>query len=305
MSQYIFWGSYIYIPFAVICVLAIRKHTGALRAIAALALAASSVLAYARFVEPRILNVERTSIILPGASEDAPSIRIALVSDMHYGVFANAMPMRRIVRKVAAQKPDALFIAGDFVYKIAPEDIDRALAPLADLDMPIFAVLGNHDIGMPGSDFSGELYSAIRKLDISMIENRALEVALGGQEVIVGGASNVWFNRNNFPDEPNLPDKPFILLTHGPDDALIAPENLDYDIMLSGHTHGGQIRIPGLVERIIPTQYPFDKGLHIYPSETGPRHIYVTPGTGMVLLPMRFNMPPRIDVLTLHLPPTP
>ena len=72
--------------------------------------------------------------------------------------------------------------------------------------------------------------------------------------------------------------------------------------MLAGHTHGGQIRIPLLYKHMIPTRWPFDKGLYIYPSRTGGRLVYVTPGTGMVGLPMRFLMPPRIDILTVHLP---
>ena len=72
--------------------------------------------------------------------------------------------------------------------------------------------------------------------------------------------------------------------------------------MLAGHTHGGQVRIPGLVRRVVPTQYPFDKGLHEVVTRGGDRLVYVATGTGMVGLPLRLNMPPRIDVLTVHLP---
>jgi len=80
------------------------------------------------------------------------------------------------------------------------------------------------------------------------------------------------------------------------------PDSLTYDLMLAGHTHGGQIRLPGLVQKVIPTGYPFDRGLHEPTIGDDTRLVYVTSGTGMVGLPMRFNMPPRIDLLTVKLP---
>ncbi|MEM6377444.1 MAG: hypothetical protein AAF705_04470 [Bacteroidota bacterium] len=95
---------------------------------------------------------------------------------------------------------------------------------------------------------------------------------------------------------------PEALLTHNPDTALHVPQGVEYDLMLAGHTHGGQVRIPGLIDRVIPAAYPFDHGLHIYPSAEGDRLVYVTSGTGMIGLPLRFNMAPRIDLLTLHVP---
>ena len=93
-----------------------------------------------------------------------------------------------------------------------------------------------------------------------------------------------------------------MLLTHNPDTAEVVPDTFDYDLMLAGHTHGGQLRLPLLYKRAIPTQWPFDKGLHVYPSGGGDRLVYVTPGTGMVGLPMRFLMPPQVDMITLRVP---
>jgi len=95
---------------------------------------------------------------------------------------------------------------------------------------------------------------------------------------------------------------PIFLLTHNPDTAFKVPPSFDYDLMLAGHTHGGQVRIPGLIHKVIPTEYPFDKGLHTKQIAGHKRLIYVTTGTGMVGVPLRFNMPPRIDILTVSMP---
>jgi len=73
-------------------------------------------------------------------------------------------------------------------------------------------------------------------------------------------------------------------------------------LMLAGHTHGGQVRIPGLYQHVLPVTGPFDRELHRFTSPAGERLVYVTTGTGMVGVPMRFLMPPRVDILTVHLP---
>src|SRR5690606_19941212 len=97
-------------------------------------------------------------------------------------------------------------------------------------------------------------------------------------------------------------EAPVLLLTHNPDTARFVPAGFPYSLMLAGHTHGGQVRIPFLYKHMIPTQWPFDKELHIFPSDSGDRLVYVSSGTGMSGLPIRLFMPPRIDILTLHLP---
>ncbi len=297
----IFWGSYAYFPVLFLCGWAII-HGGKRRWLAIVALIPLTILAYARFVEPRILNVHEAEIVLPGASETSPSIRIALIADLHYGVYRNAMPMRRITDEIKRQDVDAVFIAGDFTYHIWATKLPEVLGALTELDVPVYAVLGNHDVGFPGPDVGSPLAIELRALGVTVLDNQAVDVVLGGQAVRVAGSSDLWQGRQHFDYSSERAETPVLLLTHNPDTAAHVPQDFTYDLMLSGHTHGAQIRLPGMVQRVIPTTWPFDKGLHIYPSEAGERLIYVTPGTGMVGLPMRFRMPPRIDVLTVHLP---
>ncbi|MFN4184933.1 MAG: metallophosphoesterase [Hyphomonas sp.] len=297
------YGAHAFWPFALLCVWAIFRARRVYRAIAAIALALSLPLAWARFVEPQLLSVHEETIILPGASATSPSIRIALFGDPHIGMFPNAMPVARIVEKINAQDVDAVFLAGDLTYHPKPEDIPEDFAALADLNAPLFAVLGNHDVGFPGENLTDPLMRALQEAGARVVHNRALEVEIAGSPVIVSGASDLWERRQDFRFHTSLPEgAPVILLTHNPDTALNVPDGFPYDLMLAGHTHGGQVRIPGLYQHILPVTGPFDKGLHRFPSAGAERLIYVTTGTGMTGIPMRFLMPPQIDVLTVHLP---
>lgn len=297
------YGAHVFWPFALLCLWAIFRARGVYRAIAAIALALSLPLAWARFVEPQLLSVHEETIILPGASANSPSIRIALFGDAHIGMFPNAMPVARIVEKINAQGVDAVFLAGDLTYHPKPEDIPEHFAALADLNAPLFAVLGNHDVGFPGENLTEPLMRALQEAGARVVHNRALEVEIAGNAVIVSGASDLWERRQDFDFSANLPEGvPVLLLTHNPDTALTVPDAFPYDLMLAGHTHGGQLRIPGIYQHILPVQGPFDRALHIFPTSAGDRLVYVTTGTGMTGVPMRFLMPPQIDVLTVHLP---
>jgi len=303
----IFWASYLSLPFLLLCLVMILRQRRArqgrvLRLATLLAVMGASLFVYARFVEPRILLVKHSHIVLDQADADGPTIKLALFSDTHFGIFTHMMPMRRLVDRINSEAPDAVMIAGDFLYYLPPDEIPAALAPLADLRAPTFAVLGNHDVGFPGPVYTEELYAALTALGVSMVENRAQPVTLAEQQVIIAGASDLWEQRQDFTFSAELPDVPIFLLTHNPDTAFKVPAGLDYDLMLAGHTHGGQVRIPVLFRKVIPTEHPFDKGLHTMQIGAHTQHIYVTPGTGMVGVPLRFNMPPRIDVLTVNLP---
>ena len=244
-----------------------------MRLAALLAVLFATVVAYARFVEPRILRVQHSEITLEGAQLNGSTLTIALFSDTHFGIFKQAMPMHRIVDQINREAPDAVMIAGDFLYYLPPGEIPTALAPLAELQVPIFAVLGNHDVGFPGPIYTDELYAALTELGVILVENRAHPVTLGGQEVIIAGVSDLWQQQQDFSFSTNLSDAPVLLLTHNPDTAFEVPASIHYDLMLAGHTHGGQIRIPGLFKKVIPTQYPFDKGLYRLPLDGG------TPGS--------------------------
>lgn len=303
MKLLIYWGSWAWFPLAALCLLYVLRGSLRVRIMAALALAVSAVPAYARFVEPRLLVTHAETILLPGATPASPSIRIALFGDPHIGMFGHAMPVRRIVERINAEDVDAVFLAGDLTYHPQPEDITRKFAALADIDAPLFAVLGNHDVGLPGTDVSDALLASLEEAGANVMHNRAIETEIAGHRLIVSGASDLWQRRQDFGFSSSLPPGvPVLLLTHNPDTALVVPDTFHYDLMLAGHTHGGQVRVPFLYRSLLPVSGPFDKELHRFPVPAGERLVYVTTGTGMVGVPMRFLMPPRVDILTIHLP---
>ncbi len=297
------YGAHLFWPFALVCLWAIFRGRGVLRIAALSALIFSLPFAWARFIEPRLLTVHEATIILPGASATSPSVRLAVFGDTHIGMFPHAMPVDRIVKRINAEAADAVFLAGDLTYHPEADDIPDDFAALGNLEAPLFAVLGNHDVGFPGDNLTDPLMGALQRPGAQVVHNRSIELELNGQPLIIAGASDLWERRQDFSFQANLPEGiPVILLTHNPDTALSVPDSFHYDLMLAGHTHGGQVRIPGLYKRFIPVRGPFDRELHHFQSAAGERLVYVTTGTGMVGVPMRFLMPPRIDILTVHLP---
>lgn len=304
MKALLFWSSYIWFPFAVACLIGIWKLRGAARVVVIAMLGLSLPLAWARFVEPQLLFVKEATLDLSGDAAPGPQIRVALFSDTHFGVYKNAIGMERLVKRVQQENVDAVFIAGDFLYELRRKEVAGSLAALSRFSVPIFAVRGNHDVGFPGPEYGMSLTSALDNLGVVLVENRSFEVEIGGEPLVVAGVSDLWARaqRRKLPFKADLPEGvPVVFLTHTPDAALSVPPSFEYDLMLAGHTHGGQIRLPfpSLMRRMIPTRYPFDTGLHVMPDGN---LVYVTPGTGMVTLPMRFRRPPRIDILTLTLP---
>ncbi|MEZ5915831.1 MAG: metallophosphoesterase, partial [Parvularculaceae bacterium] len=262
-----------------------------------LALAFLSVLAYARFVEPRILLTMEHEARLARCFPEAGSARLAVFSDMHEGLFKNAVSIRRIADKVNLAEPDAAFIAGDFVYFLDPARQGEAFSALASIRAPVFAVLGNHDVGLPGPDVSASLEATLARFNVVMLDDKITTARLNGAEVEIVGLSELWAKNQDRSLLEARRAKPRLVLAHNPSTILELKPRESVDLLLAGHTHGAQINIPGLNCMLLKsmcrvTLYGFaqmERGL-----------VFVTSGTGMVGLPMRFNRAPRIDVIDLE-----
>lgn len=292
----IFHASYLYFPAAAFLIWVIARRSTPSKAAAALLLAPISVLAYARFVEPRILLTVEHEATLPRCFPEAGSARLAIFSDAHEGLFANAVPMSRIAAKVGVAKPDAVLIAGDFVYYLAPDRYEETFGALSAINAPVFGVLGNHDVGLPGPDVGAPLTKSLEELGVYMLDNEVETIEIGDARVEIAGLSELWAHGQNRKLLEERGDAPRLVLTHNPATIQELRPQEAVDILIAGHTHGGQINIPVLTCALMRdacrvTRYGF--------AETGRGLVFVTSGTGMVGLPMRFNAAPRIDVINL------
>ncbi len=170
MKLAIFWLSYLWIPFIIICAIVFWRLKDRRRYVVAALVFGSLPFAWARFVEPRILLVHHETVALSGfAPSQMTEVKIALIADLHIGVFSNAISVRRIVDEINAHSVDLILIAGDFTYELEPSDVRDAFGAFADADVPIFAVLGNHDVGFPGRIYGEALYGPLIELGVTFV----------------------------------------------------------------------------------------------------------------------------------------
>jgi len=244
---------------------------------------------YARFVEPKLLFVNHYKI------ETGFKAKYALIADMHLGIYNDASIMERTVDKINKEDVEAVLIAGDFTYEPQFYDMRKLFASLSKLKVPVYAVLGNHDCQQPGPDIRKKLESVLTSLGVKLITNKAVKL----NNVTLLGLGSLWAGDddlsrlNTYTKEENL-----VVLTHNPDTTLDYKSNHYPDLTLAGHTHGGQVRIPYLYKKIIPVRgdVPWDQGLYTFKDQK----VFVTSGIGEIGLPLRFLIPPTIDIIELY-----
>lgn len=292
----IYYASYLYFPAAVLLGWMVLRRRGASRFLAAVFLAGASCLAYARFIEPRLLLTEAHDIFLDNCFKDGGAVRIGVFSDAHIGLFGNAMPISRIARQVDAVGADLVLIAGDFIYFLHPDSFADTFEPLKTIRAPVFAVLGNHDIGLPGPDLSAPLQKALPEADVSLIDNMVQRLSGDGFVIELVGLSDHWGRAQDLTLLQRPSEMPRFVLTHNPAAVRDFREGMTADLLIGGHTHGGQIQLPFLTCRLTGVCGDIGYGLR---EERGVQ-VFTTSGTGMVGLPMRFRVRPRIDVLNVR-----
>jgi len=244
---------------------------------------------YARFVEPKLLFVNHYKI------ETGFKAKYALIADMHLGIYNNASIMERTVDKINKEDIDAVLIAGDFTYEPQFYDMKKLFASLAKLKVPVYAVLGNHDCQRPGPNIRTKLERTLKDLGVVVITNKAVQV----NNVTLLGLGSLWAQDDDLSLLSNYNTKDnLVVLTHNPDTVLDYSPKHHPDLTLAGHTHGGQIRIPYLYKKIIPVRGDiiWDQGLYAFEDQK----VFVTSGIGEVGLPLRFLIPPVVDIIELY-----
>lgn len=271
-------------------------------------LSATATGAYAGAIEPLGLIVVPYKLTPPGWPADR-KLTVTVIADLHAGY--PDMPLehiRRVVDTANDLRSDLTVLLGDFrawyPFKTTPvPDADWA-AELARLEAPLgrWAILGNHDWW---HDLEG-VRRALAAAKLPVLENDAVLLGQAGQRFWLAGLGDQLayrLGRGKFRGVDDLPgtlarvqtDDPVLLLAHEPDIFAAVPPRVA--LTLSGHTHGGQIRIPFVWPRFVPSRYGARYAYgHVIEDD---RHLIVSGGLGTSIIPARFGVPPEIVHVTL------
>ena len=245
------------------------------------------------------LVVERADLAVADLQAPFDDYRIAFLTDLHYSAIVPRWYLARAVATALELAPDLILLGGDFVSHHAryAEGLVDLLQPLAAPD-GVFAVLGNHDHYVS----SEVVRTALAAAGVRELRNASVVLRRGNAALAVAGVGDLRFDVIDFDAATaGLPgDVPRIVVSHDPDVFAYWPPKMRLDLMLSGHTHGGQAHFPLLGPPYVPSQFGF-RYLAGHLREGG-RQLYVSRGVGAITAPIRWGCPPEISLLVLHPP---
>ena len=268
------------------------------------------------------IQIDRVDIISPTLPKSFDGYRIGFLTDLHLGGWVPHELIERAVALVNDAGVDLLLLGGDYIWvpdSFSPVGLDtlrnkrflskepNAMAHeifrdvaqmlrLAKADDGKFAVLGNHDRWSSGDAYLEQF----PKEDISLLQNSVGIIRRGPDQLRIIGTEDLWTGVPHLPRMGEPETREFrILLTHNPDYASYTLDRtpFHFDLALSGHTHGGQVKLPlvGTFHYNVE-DLRFREGLVHYKRS----QVYTSRGIGVVEFPFRINCPPEVTVLTLR-----
>jgi hypothetical protein len=240
--------------------------------------------AYVYFIEPTWLKIRRLTLKVPHLPLSLDGFRIVQLSDLHVGSLVPRWFLHHVVDTARALEPDLIVLTGDYVHTRPDDvaDITTLLRPL-HASTGIFAVLGNHDYavnyagdtGIPGVE--NVMITALERAGIRVLRNEWLPLGGGSRPLALVGIDELLSGHARLTPLHEVPTSwPRLVLSHNPDIIPFLPEN-SFDVLLCGHTHGGQIRIPPFPPPVTATRHRrYWGGLF----SLGRGHAYVTTGIG-------------------------
>jgi predicted MPP superfamily phosphohydrolase len=241
----------------------------------------------------RQLTLSQADVSLAGLPRAFDGTRVLFLSDLHAGPFVSPRALRETVERLLALEPDLVLLGGDLVTSHAREIAShRRVFETLRAPLGVFAVLGNHD------HYSREPERVRRTLDrsgIAVLHNRAVTLRRAGARLDLAGVDDLVLGDADLEAALAQTRPPVVLLSHNPD-LLFDAARHDVALMLSGHTHGGQIRIPGLPVLVRQSCYRLDEGRF----RVNGTELIVSRGLGAVALPWRVGCPPEALLLRLR-----
>jgi predicted MPP superfamily phosphohydrolase len=247
-------------------------------------------IAYGIGIERHRVRLEERPLAVAGLPPTLAGLRVGLITDVHLSPMVPAEDIARAVALLGAARPDVIALGGDYV---TDADVTRAgpvaelLAPLASAPMGAFAVLGNHDDDRV-------VPAALAARGFTVLKDQRTRVMVRGETVDVVGL-RYWTRR--------LPEITRVVKGAGPTTIMLAHDprrlreaaTLDVQLVLAGHTHGGQVVLPG-VGAVAARRFPVVSG----EGAEGNCTLFVSRGVGTVFVPVRINCPPEVSVLVLR-----
>lgn len=245
--------------------------------------------------EANTFQIETVKIFLNKLPKALDGFRIVQLSDIHHSPFTSSEFIEQIVRTANELKPDMFVLTGDYV-----SHENEYIAPVAEMlgnlvaEHGTFACLGNHDHWTNAKAVTTEF----RRNGIDMLINEGFRFSAKNESFWLCGVDD--FGEGLSDIRQSLRGSKFnemkLLLAHNP--AIVRRAAYwNIDLVLSGHTHGGQVKLRESREKVLfPNRRRFSSGLH-YRGET---QIYITRGIGTVVVPMRYQCPPEITILDLR-----
>jgi uncharacterized protein len=243
--------------------------------------------------EANSLSLERVDIHLKRLPAAMDGLKIVHLSDIHHSPFTGLDHINRALKIANRLKPDLFLLTGDYVSH-EPEYVAPVAAALGELKSKYgtFACLGNHD-HWTDPELVTHLF---RGEGINVLINEGLRFEANGGSFWLAGVDDHMVGKTDVPAalKGSFPDEMKLLLAHNPVIFKEASAN-GVDLTLSGHTHGGQVKLRDQEKRILPRR-KLSSGLHRrYSSQ-----IYITRGIGTVVVPVRYQCPPEISLLELR-----
>ncbi len=255
---------------------------------------------YGSKIEPNWIEIVPIQLTIPNLSPAFNKFKIVQISDLHSNRFMPAKRLDRIIKLVNQQKPDVIAITGDFITKhedFNSQELEEKLSKLVS-QISTLSVLGNHD-HRGNANATDNLKQALVRSNVTNLDNQVYVIERGTEKLTFAGVDDPYWGK---PDLDRviklLPDNSAaILLVHEPDYIKESAATHKFALQLSGHSHGGQIKIPFLNPLILPYGgKKYFAGL----NQVEDTLEYTNRGLGMTGLPLRINSRPEITVFTLH-----
>lgn len=251
-------------------------------------------------IEPGRLVIREQTIQIDNWPQPLDGLRIAVLSDIHIdNWFITEKKLRTIVERTNQLQPELIVILGDYMssdgwvtHRVEPEVFGPVLKDLR-APLGVYSVLGNHDWWYSGL----RVRKNLEQNGIKVLENESAKVDARGTSLWLVGLADLWTRPQRIGDAvATVPEgQPLIALTHNPDIFPNVPQRVQ--LVLAGHTHGGQVRFP-IIGPVIESSDYGDRWVrgHVFADN---HHLFVTTGIGTSIVPVRFGQAPEIVLLTL------